>query len=269
VDDATFTNDRKGGKGFGLNEVLLGNNGKFGPNDMFRMMLLKQLFGGGESEGNEGTVYEDDVNYYGEPGTYVGDESSMNLPGMSLGMPASAPAASPYSDPAMTSQLEWPEAAPADEGQPGSFDDFDLTFNQATHAGNAGYSGAPQDQVALAMKYGQQYGVDPGLLLAIAKHETGFGKLGLGRKGLTLGYGAFDSGASYKWQGPEAQYKGAAGTLSKWGANSVDDVLAGKAASYATDPGWEQAVANAYSSLAPQVEAPAEPTTPPEEEEEN
>lgn len=117
----------------------------------------------------------------------------------------------------------------------------------------ASYQGAPPDQVALAQKYGQEFGVDPGLLLAIAKHETQFGEAGLGRKGLTLGYGAYDSGPSMKWAGPEAQYKGAASTLSRWGAKSIDDVMAGRASAYATDPKWEAGINSAYKSLGGQL----------------
>lgn len=124
-----------------------------------------------------------------------------------------------------------------------------------------GFEGAPPDQAALAIKYGQEFGVDPGVLLAIAKHETNFGTLGLGKKGLTLGYGAYDSGPSMKWQGPEAQYRGAASTLSKWGVKGIDDITAGKAGAYATDPKWESGIASAYKGLAPQLSgAPAAAT---------
>lgn len=107
----------------------------------------------------------------------------------------------------------------------------------------------PPNQVALATRYGKQYGVDPRLLLAIGGHETGFGTLGAGRQGYTLGYGVTDSGILNKYQGIEAQYRWAAETLAKWGVHSLADVLAGKASAYATDPLWEKGVARTYASL--------------------
>lgn len=108
---------------------------------------------------------------------------------------------------------------------------------------------APSDAVAYANKYGKQYGVDPRLLLAIAKHETGFGTLGLGRRGLDLGYGAFDSGASYAWQGRENQYMYGAKWLAAHGVRTLDDLRAGKASSWATDPNWEAGVTSAYGGI--------------------
>lgn len=110
--------------------------------------------------------------------------------------------------------------------------------------------GMPPDQWNLAVQAGQAHGVDPVLLAAIAKHETGFGTQGLGRRGLHLGVGAFDAGPTDKWAGAETQYSKAAELLASWGANTVDDVLAGEAAPYATDPGWEQKVAAHYQELA-------------------
>lgn len=108
---------------------------------------------------------------------------------------------------------------------------------------------APADAISYATKYGRAYGVDPKLLLAIARHETGFGTLGLGRRGLDLGYGAFDSGASYAWQGRENQYMYGAKWLAAHGVHSLQDLLAGKASSWATDPNWESGVAQAYQSI--------------------
>jgi NlpC/P60 family len=108
---------------------------------------------------------------------------------------------------------------------------------------------APREQVMLAQKYGRQYGVDPRLLLAIGGHETQWGKLGAGRQGFTLGYGATDSGLMGKYSGVANQYRYGARTLASWGVHSLDDVLAGKARRWATDPAWEQGVASMYRQL--------------------
>lgn len=119
----------------------------------------------------------------------------------------------------------------------------------ATGGTPTSYSGVPQQQVSLAQKYGAQYGVDPRLLLAIAGHETHWGTLGAGRQGYTLGYGATDSGLISRYRGVTNQYRWAAQTLAKWGVHTLADLLAGKAASYATDPNWEAGVARVYESL--------------------
>jgi hypothetical protein len=110
----------------------------------------------------------------------------------------------------------------------------------------------PPNQVALARKYGQQYGVDPRLLLAIGGHETQWGTTGAGRPsqgGYTLGYGVTDTKTLSKYAGVANQYKFAAKTLMGWGVRSIRDVLAGKAGSYATDPHWEKGVAGVYKNL--------------------
>ena len=87
------------------------------------------------------------------------------------------------------------------------------------------------------------------MLLAIAGHETGYGTQGAGRKGYTLGYGVTDSGILSKYQGVANQYRYAAMTLAKWGAHTIEDILAGKARSYASDPNWERGVASVYQNL--------------------
>lgn len=45
-----------------------------------------------------------------------------------------------------------------------------------------------------ALKYAKQTGADPYLLAAIGKHETGYGTLGAGRDGFSLGYGYYGPG---------------------------------------------------------------------------
>ena len=199
-------------------------------------------------------------------GSYIGDETATGQP-----------QASPYAQQGMTEQLGAmpgmegffpptpPQEPPVVSGAPGA----DLALANSvpppqpvsgqpvTSGQPVAYNGAPPDQVALAQKYGQQYGVDPGVLLAIAKHETQFGEAGLGRKGLTLGYGAFDSGPTMKWAGPENQYRAGAERLSEWGVKGINDITGGKAASWATDPNWEKGIASAYQALAPQLGTPA------------
>lgn len=257
---------------------LMGKNDKFGMNDLFR---LYQQYGGmqQEDQGEGNTIYEDDVNYYGPPpgtpgaGTYVGDQSGIaGMPGMPA-LPAAPQTASqaPYAQQA--GQLQegdpwanfWPEAQAQQQAQPLSTDPranahMSTTPEAMKAAANAPaapasqpIAGVPQDQVALARKYGAEYGVDPNLLLAIGKHETGFGELGLGKKGLTLGYGAFDSGETMKWAGHDNQYRAGAERLQDWGVKGIDDIMAGKAASWATDPKWEAGIQNAYQALAGQL----------------
>lgn len=110
----------------------------------------------------------------------------------------------------------------------------------------------PPLQVSLAEKYGKQYGVDPRLLLAIGGHETQWGTTGAGRPsqgGYALGYGVTDSGILSKYAGLQNQYMYGAKTLGSWGVHSLADVMAGKAARWATDPAWEKGVQSVYGTL--------------------
>lgn len=140
-----------------------------------------------------------------------------------------------------------PTAPPAPQAAP-----------QAASAQPTSYQGAPQDQVALAQKYGQQYGVDPGVLLALAKHETDYGTKGAGQQGYTLGFG-IDNSAGYErpeYAGVENQYSNTARRLSEKGVDSIDDITEGRASWYAPGPqsgAWASGVGSAYESLAPQL----------------
>lgn len=118
----------------------------------------------------------------------------------------------------------------------------------------------PDEQWEYAQQYGAAYGVDPLLLAAIAKGETAYGTTGLGRKGFTLGYGAYDSGADYKWQGVEKQYKSAASKLSRWmqgdAINSEEDLYRFQFLDqnkttgwHASDPIWYKKIWNIYSGF--------------------
>lgn len=277
VDDATFRNDRKGG---GLNQLLLGKNGRLDPKDMFRIMLLQQLFGGGESEGNSGTVYEDDVNYYGEPGTYVGDESSMNLPGMSLGTPQAAPA-SAYSDPAMTSQLDlpWPETQgqyPAAGGVP------DLVTANTAQASPAPAADGPM-AIPTAYQTFRQAGFDDQrarLMTAIAMGESGLNPQAHNPNAATgdNSYGLTQINMLGNLQGPR---------LKEFGIESNEqlfDPLTNAKAAYSVSGGGQNFspwsvykkgahqqyiddVERALAGLSDQLPAESPPTTPEEEEE--
>jgi hypothetical protein len=113
----------------------------------------------------------------------------------------------------------------------------------------AGPGGIPDEDWALAQQYGSLYGVDPLLLVAIGIHETNWGKTGLGRKGLILGVGAYDSGPVYTWVGVQNQLQKGAELLAKHGVKNVADVRAGKAAWWATDTSWATQVAAEYDKL--------------------
>src|SRR6266496_2558166 len=101
----------------------------------------------------------------------------------------------------------------------------------------------------LAQKWGNTYHVDPRLLVAIGFHETGWGTLGAGRKGLTLGVGAYDSGATYRWAGLNNQLAEGAKILAKHGVYNINDVMAGKARWWATEPSWKNGVATWFNRL--------------------
>lgn len=114
--------------------------------------------------------------------------------------------------------------------------------------------GIPPGDWALAQKWGQSYGVDPLLLVAIGMHETGWGTLGDGRPppqghGNVLGVGSFDAGSVSTWSGLEAQLREGAKILADHGVHSIDDVRAGKARWWATDPEWAKGVSDAYDKI--------------------
>ncbi len=131
--------------------------------------------------------------------------------------------------------------------------------------------GVPPDQLAMAQMVGQKYGVDPLMLLAIAKHETGYGTLGAGREGYTLGW--LDQNSL----GPQAQYEATARKLGRLGQGSpasIPDIQQWYAPVGAgNDPtglnqNWISGVQAAYQDLANQVSAgggtplaPEEPKT--------
>lgn len=105
---------------------------------------------------------------------------------------------------------------------------------------------------------GRKHDVDPMALVAISKHETNFGKLGVGvRK--HMGVGAFDSSPNTprRWDGAVNQiYSGAktfANLRRKGGSNSgaplSQQLAAVNRGGWATDGNWHRGVARHYNSL--------------------
>jgi hypothetical protein len=102
------------------------------------------------------------------------------------------------------------------------------------------------------------YNVDPALLAAIGQHETGWGDLGDGRKGMYLGYGSYDNGSDYGYAGLDKQLKGAASKMAAWGMRpgqvTLDGLKAGNAGRlatgiYATDRKWPDSVYRIYLKM--------------------
>ncbi|MFA7483696.1 MAG: hypothetical protein WC314_24575 [Vulcanimicrobiota bacterium] len=108
------------------------------------------------------------------------------------------------------------------------------------------------------VKAGRQNDVDPLALVAISKHETSFGKLGVGVS-KHMGVGAFDSSPSKarQWDGATNQiYSGAktfANLRSKGGSNSKaslsQQLSAVNKAGWATDSSWHSKVGSHYNEV--------------------
>lgn len=113
----------------------------------------------------------------------------------------------------------------------------------------SGPGGIPDADWRVCQLYGQLYGIDPLIFVAIGLHETGWGQLGDGRRGNILGYGSFDSGSTYQWAGVNAQVQGAGKTLQKHGVRTIADIAGGKADWYATDPQWKNGVVAQYNKI--------------------
>jgi hypothetical protein len=113
----------------------------------------------------------------------------------------------------------------------------------------------------MMVKYGKENNVDPLVLLSIAGHETGYGKLGVGVNGM-LGVGAYDSDPNNSTRNPEfsgveMQIKKGAQTFanlrSKGGASADDDMSVQTAAvnkaGWATDANWHNGVDKLYNQI--------------------
>jgi len=118
-----------------------------------------------------------------------------------------------------------------------------------TTQGTQSGTGVSAADWALVQQIASKYKIDPYILVAIGKHETGWGTQGAGRSGYTLGVGVPDSGGKVpRYQGLAAQLEGAAVILNRNGVHTIADVAAGKLAPsggrvrYASDPNWTAAV---------------------------
>lgn len=110
----------------------------------------------------------------------------------------------------------------------------------------------------LFVKYGRQNDVDPLALVAIAGHETGFGKLGVGVRKM-LGVGAYDSNPNgvTPYDGLENQIKYGAKTFAnlraKGGASSRTPLgqqfAAVNRAGWATDSNWHNGITRWYNRV--------------------
>jgi len=108
-----------------------------------------------------------------------------------------------------------------------------------------------------AIRAGTEYGVDPYLLAAIAKHETNYGTLGAGREGYALGYGYGDTTVNSKWKdtpgGSINQLRGVAWKIKdQFGSDPISLAslnLFNTNSWKATDQGWGAGVWSAYLNL--------------------
>lgn len=152
------------------------------------------------------------------------------------------------------------QAAPDQTQSQGQAPSADAAFID-NYLRKKGSKAADQHFGELAVKYGKEFDVDPLVLLAIAGHETGFGKLGVGLNGL-LGVGAYDSDPNNstrnsKFSGVENQLRVGAKTFAnlrkKGGASASDPIekqlQAVNKAGWATDPKWHSGVAAMYKQI--------------------
>ncbi|MGI5845002.1 MAG: hypothetical protein ACOX9B_12605 [Candidatus Xenobium sp.] len=153
------------------------------------------------------------------------------------------------------------EAGPAAETQvvPPELSQDDQKLAEFIETQLAGSPAAGQGLGAHFVAAGRQNEVDPLVLLAIAKHETGYGKLGVGLTKM-LGVGAYDSNPNGKtpFDGAVNQiYSGAktfANLRAKGGSNAQDSLgnqlSAVNKAGWATDQSWHTKVASHYNTIA-------------------
>lgn len=133
----------------------------------------------------------------------------------------------------------------------------------AVNAGNGpGPGGISAEDWAKVQTYAGVKQIDPLVLVSIGMHETDWGRLGDGRRGNVLGVGSYDSGSTYKYAGIDGQLAEGTRLLASWGVHTIDDLAAGKAADWATDPNWESAVLQWYGRLSaglPAYQTPQQP----------
>ncbi len=136
----------------------------------------------------------------------------------------------------------------------------DQTVAQHIDAILAGSPLAGQDMGNHFVAAGRQYDVDPYTLVAISKHETGFGKLGVGMR-KHMGVGAWDSdpNAVTPYDGALNQIYYGAKTFKnlrqKGGETSASEMarqlLAVNRSGWASDPRWHSGVEHHYYTFVP------------------
>jgi hypothetical protein len=136
--------------------------------------------------------------------------------------------------------------------------DKDALIAKAIELQLAGTPAAGKNCGKMMVDAGKKYGVDPFALLAIAGHETGFGKLGVGVEKM-LGVSAYDSNPNgdYGMNGVASQiFVGAktfANLRAKGGADANDDMATQLAAvnrgGWATDQNWHSGVLGWYQKV--------------------
>jgi murein DD-endopeptidase MepM/ murein hydrolase activator NlpD len=122
-----------------------------------------------------------------------------------------------------------------------------------------GPGGISAEDWAKVQTYANAKQIDPLVLVSIGMHETDWGRLGDGRLGNVLGVGSYDAGSTYKYAGIDGQLAEGTRLLASWDVHTIDDLAAGKAADWATDPNWESAVLQWYGRLSaglPAYQAP-------------
>ncbi|NDD28325.1 MAG: hypothetical protein EB084_08695, partial [Proteobacteria bacterium] len=120
---------------------------------------------------------------------------------------------------------------------------------------------ANQHAGEMMVKYGKQYKVDPMALLAVAGHETQFGKTGIGVRGM-LGVGAYDANPRNAvnnpgFSGVENQIRRGAQTFAKLrarGGSGPNDAMGRQLAAvnrggWATDRNWHNGVSAMYNKV--------------------
>lgn len=139
----------------------------------------------------------------------------------------------------------------------------DAALARAIESQLAGSPLAGQNLGAHFVEAGRKHNVDPVALAAISKHETNFGKLGVGVS-KHMGVGAFDASPNKprQWDGAVNQIYSGAKTFDNLRAKAgvpedapLKDQLAGvNAAGWATDQGWANKVGNHYNNLAEKID---------------
>lgn len=142
----------------------------------------------------------------------------------------------------------------------------DVALARSIESQLAGSPLAGKNLGAAFVDAGRKHNVDPVALAAISKHETNFGKLGVGVS-KHMGVGAFDASPNKarQWDGAVNQIYSGAKTFDNLRAKAgvpetapLKDQLAGvNKAGWATDQKWAGKVENHYNALVDKIDAVA------------